>query len=124
MQDANREVVERYWRALDDNDMSALGEVYAEDAIQEWPQSGERVVGRANIVAINENYPGLPKASVRRILASGDLCISEVSLDYGGEKYEAVSVLELRDGKIAKETDYFAACFEAPRWRDQWVEKM
>jgi hypothetical protein len=117
-------VVERYWNALRDNDMGAGAELFAEDAIQEWPQSGERIVGRDNIMAINENYPGLPKATIRRIVGRDDLWVSEVTLDYGGDRYEAVSIFEVKGGKISRETDYFAAPFEAPEWRAQWAERM
>lgn len=124
MDEGNRDVVERYWQALQAGDMRALADTYQEDAIQEWPQSGERIVGRANIVAITESYPSLPKATLRRVVGNGDLWVTEVTLEYGDEGYEAVSVLEMRDGKIAKETDFFAACFDAPEWRAQWVERM
>jgi ketosteroid isomerase-like protein len=124
MDDAGDEVVDRYWKAMADEDMQTAADLYNDDAIQEWPQSGERVVGRKNIMAINENYPGLPRVTIRRVVGSGDLRVSEVTLDYGGDRYEVVSILELRDGKIARETDYFAAPFEAPEWRSQWVEKM
>ncbi len=120
------ELAERYWDALNRQDMAALKEMYTEDAVQEWPQSGERIVGRDNIIAIDENYPGMPKATSRRITSGGDLVVAEVTLDYGGETgtYHAVSILELRDDRIARETDYFGAPFPAPEWRAQWVERM
>ena len=120
------ELARRYWDALNRQDMAALKEMYTEDAVQEWPQSGERIVGRDNIIAINDNYPGMPKATERRIFSSGDLVVAETTLDYGGSGgiYHAVSILELRDGRIARETDYFGAPFPAPEWRAQWVERM
>jgi ketosteroid isomerase-like protein len=120
------ELARAYWDALNRQDMAALEKLYAEDAVQEWPQSGERIVGAKNIVAVNENYPGLPKAEPRRILSSGDLVVTEVTLDYGGSTgtYHAVSILELRDGRIVRETDYFGAPFAAPEWRAEWVERM
>ena len=124
MDEENRRTVERYWQAMQDGDMASVADVYHDDAVQEWPQSGERIVGRANIVAINQNYPGLPKGTIRRVTGSGDLWVTEVTLDYGGDRYEAVSILEMRDGRIAKETDYFAEPFDAPQWRAQWVERM
>jgi hypothetical protein len=120
----NRRVLEGLWRAMNDNDLKVAADFYDDNAVQEWPQSGERIVGKANIMAINENYPGLPNASIRRVTGSGDLWVSEVTLDYGGDRYEAVNIFEIKDGKILKETDYFAAPFEAPQWRAQWVEKM
>ena len=124
MDDQNRKAIERYLQAAQDGDLSAMADAYHEDAVQEWPQSGERIVGRPNIMSVTANYPGLPKASVRRIVGSGDLWITEITLDYGGARYQAVSILEMRDGKIARETDYFAEPFDAPPWRAQWVERM
>jgi len=57
-------------------------------------------------------------------VAGGDIAVTEVVLDYNGEIYNGVSVFELKDDKIVKQTDYFAAPFEAPQWRAQWVERM
>jgi ketosteroid isomerase-like protein len=119
----NRAAIDRYLKAFESKDMTILDEVYADDAVQEWPQSGERIVGKANIRAINENYPGLPAATTRRISGSGDLWTVETTLDYGGEVYNAVSVLEFRGGKIVRETDYFASPFPPPEWRAQWVQR-
>lgn len=124
MGEEGRSVVEGLWQAMNDGDFKVAADFYDDSATQEWPQSGERIVSKANIMAINENYPGMPKATVRRVLGSGDVWISEVSLDYSGDRYESVSIFEIRNGKIVKETDYFAAPFEAPQWRAQWVEKM
>jgi ketosteroid isomerase-like protein len=63
--------------------------------------------------------------TVRRTVASGDLVAVEVDLAYAdGSHYQGVSLLEFRDGKIVKETDYFAQPFGPPQWRSQWVERM
>ncbi len=119
----NRATIEVYLKAFESKDMQLLDQVYTDDAVQEWPQSGERIVGRDNIKAINENYPGLPNATIRRVSGSGDVWTVETVLDYSGEVYNAVSVLEFRDGKVSKQTDYFASPFPPPEWRAQWVER-
>jgi ketosteroid isomerase-like protein len=119
----NRATIEVYLQAFESKDMQLLDQVYTDDAVQEWPQSGERIVGRDNIKAINENYPGLPNATIRRVSGSGNVWTVETVLDYSGEVYNAVSVLEFRDGKVAKQTDYFASPFPPPEWRAQWVER-
>jgi ketosteroid isomerase-like protein len=119
----NRATIDVYLQAFESKDMQLLDQVYTDDAVQEWPQSGERIVGRHNIKAINENYPGLPNATIRRVSGSGDVWTVETVLDYSGEVYNAVSVLEFRDGKVAKQTDYFASPFPPPEWRAQWVER-
>jgi ketosteroid isomerase-like protein len=119
----NRATIDVYLKAFESKDMRLLDQVYTDDAVQEWPQSGERIVGKANIRAINENYPGLPNATIRRVSGSGDVWTVETVLDYGGEIYNAVSVLEFREGRVARQTDYFASPFPPPEWRSQWVER-
>lgn len=106
----------------------ALYDMQTEDAVQEWPQSGERIRGRDNIRAINENYPGgtgsRPKITLRRIMQPGTAWTIESVIDYGdGVPVSAVSIIETNeDGKVTRSTDYFANPFEAPEWRKQWVE--
>ncbi len=127
------EMVERIRSIYEFGDMEAYGkalnEMASDDMVQEWPQSGERIRGRANIAALNENYPSgsgtTPKATLRRIVKPGDAWVIEATIDYGdGIPVSAVSIIETEDGKIVRQTDYFANPFEAPAWRSQWVEKM
>lgn len=120
------QVAEAVWRALEAGDWDTAAGLLHEDFVQEWPQSGERIVGRDNAIAINQNFPGgLPTMRFRRTLTGGDLTVLELELTYAdGSRYLGVSVIELRDGKVAKETDYFAQPFQAPQWRAQWVERM
>jgi len=115
-------------------DLGALGraqhEMAADDVVQEWPQSGERIRGRDNIAAVNQNYPTgsgtTPKGSLRRILKPGEAWVIEGTIDYGdGIPVSTVSIIETgADGKVVHQTDYFANPFEAPAWRSQWVERM
>ena len=120
------DVAERLWRALEARDWDAAAECMHDDYVQEWPQSGERIVGRDDALAINKNFPGgLPTMDFRRTVANEDLAVLEVRLSYSdGSIYQGVSIMELRDGKIVKETDYFAQPFPAPEWRAQWVERI
>lgn len=126
----NRAAAERLRELYSEGDISglskAMDEFASEDMVQEWPQSGERIVGRDNALAIDRSFPGgLPRMSFRRITGEGDLVVMEVELEYAdGSVYQGVSIIELRDGRIAKETDYFAEPFVAPQWRAQWVERM
>jgi predicted SnoaL-like aldol condensation-catalyzing enzyme len=121
-----RQVAEAVWRALAAGDWETASRYLHDDFVQEWPQSGERIVGRDNAIAINQYFPGgLPTMRFRRSLAGGDLAVLEVELTYAdGSRYLGVSVIELRVGKAVKETDYFAQPFPAPEWRAQWVERM
>ena len=107
-----------------------LPELASEDLVQEWPQSGERIRGRANVVAVNDHYEGAtgtsPKMTLRRLTKPGQAWVAEGTIDYGdGVPVSLVSILEAGpDGRIVRQTDYFANPFDAPEWRRQWVERM
>ena len=121
-----RQVAEELWMALQAGDWETAGSLLHDDFVQEWPQSGERIIGRDNAIAIEQSFPGgLPTMRFRRTLAVGDLAVLEVELTYpDGSRYLGASIIELRDGKVARETDYYAQPFQAPEWRAQWVERM
>jgi hypothetical protein len=115
--------IEDYVEAWRKRDLEAKAAFYHPDAVQEWPQSGEQVRGLTNIGAIDENYPGLPDPTIRRIVGRDDLWVLEVTLDYGGKIVHGCSILEMAGGRIARETSYFADPFEPAEWRAQWVER-
>jgi hypothetical protein len=101
----------------------------AEDFVQEWPQSGERIRGRDNAKAINDNYPQMtgssPSFRLRRISGEGTHWTIEGTIDYGdGTPVSYAGLAELSNGKLVHITEYFANPFEAPAWRTRWVERM
>ena len=73
---------------------------------------------------MQENYPGPPNIELRRVVGSGDVWVLEMRSDYDGRIYHAVGIVEFRDGKILRETRYYADPFDAPEWRAEWVESM
>ncbi len=56
-QDAAR-IGRELWSAIGNGDWDAAAALLHDDFVQEWPQSGERIVGRDNALAINRNFPG------------------------------------------------------------------
>jgi hypothetical protein len=140
--DTNRAIVERYmdaWPA----DYDTLGELRHPDFMEEWPQTGERIVGHEAYRRIHENYPGgVPKAEPKRVIGSEDrlvlspsgipMRVAGIGDQYtvegvnefpNGETYYTVAILELRDGKVWRQRTYFAPPFEAPEWRAEWVSR-
>lgn len=120
---ANKKIVERLIQGLNDKKVEVMDEVFHDDAIMDWPQSGERIIGAENRRGVYNAMPSLPTITPRRMISGGDIVIAEASLDYGGPKYLTVFIFEFRDGKISKETAYWSESFEAPEWRAKWVEK-
>ena len=116
-------------KAGDFERMNQLTQEYAaDDFVQEWPQSGERLTKEASM-RLGEKYEGLsgtsPKFAYKRMLGGGDVFVVEGTVDYGdGIPVSYVGIGELRDGKVTKMTEYFANPFEAPAWRADFVERM
>jgi hypothetical protein len=121
---AIRHALERHWAASDVDDFDAEHAIYHDDAVLDYPQSGERIRGRPNIQESRTVQPNAKRFAVRRILGSGDLWVSEFILTYDGVPSYVVSIMEFRDGRVAHETQYFADRFEPGPSRAHLVERM
>ena len=119
-----REALDSHWAASDANDFEAEHNIYHEDAVLEYPQSGERFRGRRNIQNQRTIQPSKKRFTVRRIIGSGDLWVTEFVLTYDGKPSYTVSIMEFRGDKVARETQYFADPFVAPAFRAQLAERM
>lgn len=138
----NREIVEQYEQAVG-RDWDLLRSVCQPDYVEEWHQSGERIRGIENFIAIHTNYPGgtpnsdpervvgsadkwvlTPSYTPLRIVGTGDTytLVSRVNYPDGTESH-LVTLVELKNGLVAHAETYFAEPFEAPEWRAQWVER-
>ena len=106
-------------------DEAAAAEIFADDAVIEWPQSGERIRGKANIIAMHEASPTAISIDVRRTVGRSDLWVTEATIRYdGAAPTKAVFVMEFRDATVVRETDYFGEPFAPPAYRSAWVELM
>jgi ketosteroid isomerase-like protein len=143
----NREVVERFAEAMKVGDLDHAWEYLAEDVVEDYPQSGERIRGRANRRAVVENYPGwadrhsapgtvgvvvgddqwvmTPTMSLLRLNGSGERFTATGQIVYpDGSRWHIVQLIELRGGKIAKLITYFAAPFDPAPYRAGFVERI
>jgi len=141
----NRQVVERYVAAISADDFDAQDAVLHDEYVLVYPQSGERILGRANRRAIVERYPDKPgPPSISHVIGMDDQFVggaswptwSMVHLVGSGDDFQAtgtvrypdgviwhyILLITLRAGKIWRETDYFAAPFDPPAWRSSYVE--
>jgi hypothetical protein len=119
-----RAALDRHWAASDANDFETEHIIYHEDAVLEYPQSGERTRGRPNIQGQRSSQPNKKRFTVRRMIGSGDLWVTEFILTYDGKPSYTVSIMEFTGEKVTRETQYFADPFVAPASRAQWVERM
>jgi ketosteroid isomerase-like protein len=121
----SQQVRELFFEQLEHLSPEAEYELRHPDYVMEMPQSGERIRGREKMRAFQEAYPNPPTIEPRRVVGSGDVWVIEARSDYGGgQRFNLAMIVEFRDGKIWKDTRYYAEPFEPPAWRSQWVEPM
>jgi hypothetical protein len=119
-----RAALDRHWAASDADDFEREHEIYREDAVLDYPQSGERIRGRRNIQSSRAAQPNRKRFTVRRIVGKDDLWVTEYVLTYDGQPSYTVSIMEFLDGKVARETQYFSDPFEPGPSRAQWAERI
>ncbi|KAB5570673.1 hypothetical protein GE09DRAFT_716036 [Coniochaeta sp. 2T2.1] len=119
-----RVALECHWAASDANDFEREHQIYREDAVLEYPQSGERISGRRDIQASRAAQPNRKRFTVRRIIGTGNLWVTEYVLTYDGRPSYTVSIMEFLDGKVTRETQYFGDPFEPGPSRAQWAGRI
>ncbi|WP_419830063.1 nuclear transport factor 2 family protein [Methylobacterium sp.] len=119
-----RRALDQHWAASDAYDFEEEHQIYLDDAVLEYPQSGERISGRYKIQASRTAQPNKKRFDVRRIVGSGDLWVTEYVLTYDGKPSYTVSIMEFRNGKVVRETQYFGDPFPPGPSRSQWVEQI
>jgi hypothetical protein len=119
-----REALNQHWTASNSGDFATEHDIYHDDAVLDYPQSRERILGRYNIQITRTLQPNKKGFVVHRIMGSGDLWITEFVLTYDDQPFYTVSIMEFRGAKVAHETQYFSAPFEAAEWRKKWVVNM
>ena len=139
----NRELVEALMQAQSTHDLAALRKLYAPDVTVDWHQTGERIVGVDRVMELQETYPGgLPRIDVhravgsearwvvdptfvpRRIVGSGDVWTCEATMTYpSGDIWEYATIVEIRDGRIVRQTEYWSPRSDPPAWRAHLVER-
>src|SRR5271155_1577858 len=116
--------IQQHWEASERGDLDAEHAVYAADAILDYPQSGERFRGRSKIQAQRGGHPAERHFTIRRILGSGAIWVSECVITYDGAPTCSVSIMEITDGHVTHETQYFADPFPASPVRAALAEQI
>ena len=117
------EALNAHWQASADGEADAEHDIYHENAICDYPQSGERILGRSNLQALRSHHPSKPSGfKVRRILGAAAIWVTEYTINYQDRTAFTISIMEFSNGKVVHETQYFAEAFDAPAWRKQWVQ--
>jgi hypothetical protein len=116
--------IQQHWEASERGDLDAEHAIYAAEAILDYPQSGERFRGRSRIQAQRGGHPAERHFAIRMILGGGEVWVSEVVITYDGVPTHSVSVMEITDGLVTHETQYFADPFPAAPGRAALAERI
>lgn len=118
-----RSAIEAHFAAAGRDEHVASG-IYADDAVLEFPQGGERIRGKENIVAFRSTYPASLDFDMRRTVGRDDLWVNEYVIRYDGKPSHVVGIMEFREDEVFRETIYVGDPWEPPEWRAQWVEPL
>src|ERR1700675_5163356 len=100
-----REALKTHWQASAAGDANAEHDIYDDDAICDYPQSGERILGRSNLQALRSHHPGKPSGfNIKRILGQGDLWITEYTIIYQERSAFTVSIMDFPNTKVVHDT--------------------
>jgi hypothetical protein len=125
MDDATTQAMLKHFYETAIDDVAGASELYADDAVLEFPQGRERIQGKANMIAFRSAYPARVSIELHRSIGRQDLWVNEFTIRYNGASpFEAVSIMEFRDAKVVRERIYYGEPWEPPAWRAQWVEPM
>jgi ketosteroid isomerase-like protein len=116
-----RAALDRHWAASEAGDDDGEVEIYHDDAVLEYPQSGERIRGRGAIRTTRSLLPNKHFA-IRRIVGRADFWVTEYIISYDGKPSYTVSIMEFSEGKVFRETQYFGDPFDPWAGRANWVE--
>jgi limonene-1,2-epoxide hydrolase len=142
---SNREIVERFAASVKERDYEAALFLLADDMVEDYPQSGERISGLDNWLAMLQNWPEAerlesevdlvignedqwvvsPSWALTRIVGTGDHFWATGHVTYpDGSRWHLIQLFEVHRGKITKMQSYFAEPFPAPDWRKPYVTQM
>jgi limonene-1,2-epoxide hydrolase len=121
------EVVEQFWIAMQRNDWEAAAEHLVEDIEVDWPCSGERIVGRASYVAVQQTYPtttGRWTFEIHRLLGDAPTVVSEVTVSDGVQSARAIVFSEVVGDQIVRQVEYWPTAYEPPAERAHLVQRI
>lgn len=120
------EVVKEFYRRMNTNDFHFAGQILSDSYVLEWPQSKERIRGRDNFVAVNEEYPanGRWLFTINRIVGNVTEAVSDVSITDGTQVARAITFTIVQDGKIVKQVEFWPDNYDAPDNRKHLIEMM
>lgn len=119
------DIVHEFWERMQSNNFGWASQLLSDDFVLDWPQSGERIRGRAAFAAVNEEYPshGRWEFCVHRVVGNDDEAVSDVSVTDGVQRARAISFFAVRDGRIAAMSEFWPEPYDPPPGRSHLIER-
>jgi ketosteroid isomerase-like protein len=120
------EVVTKFWELMMTNDFRSVGSLLSDDFVLDWPQSNERIRGRDNFAAMNEEYPahGPWRFTINRLIGDEDEAVSDVSVTDGVQRARVITFFTVENGRIVGAVEFWPDDYAAPENRGHLVEKI
>lgn len=124
--ESSKAIVLQFWALMQSNDFRAASHLLTDDYVLDWPLTNERIRGRDRFVAINEMYPanGVWRFTINHCVAESDTVVTDVTVTDGVQRAQALTFSTVRDGKIARQVEYWPEPYDPPAWRRQYVEQI
>jgi len=120
------ELVQKFWEHMMTNDFRSVGTLLSDDFVLDWPQSNERIRGRDDFAAMNEEYPahGRWEFVVHRIVGNDLEAVSDVSVTDGVQRARVISFFTMSEGSIARMIEFWPDDSPALENRKHLVERI
>jgi hypothetical protein len=120
------EPVRLLWERMEARDWDAVAAQLHEDVVVDWPNTGERMCGRDNYLAVQQAFGEGWHVHVLRIVDAGNTVVSEVRVEREAERFFAASFFELEGGRIVHAVEYWSNGEPEPaaEWRARWTEPL
>ena len=120
-----RALVSRFWTAMRENDWQPAADCLAPQCVIDWPCSGERIVGRDNFIAMQARYPtrtGRWTFDVHRLVAEGNVVVSEVTVSDGDQSARVVTFSDVDNDQIVRQVEYWPTAYDPRPGRDDLTQ--
>ncbi|MCG8339556.1 MAG: nuclear transport factor 2 family protein [Proteobacteria bacterium] len=120
------DIVKEYWNRMQSNDFAYAAEMFSDQVVIDWPQSHERITGKANFIAINTEYPanGRWEFTLEEIVCDGNKVVTVVLITDSVVQAKAITFSTIENGLIIQQTEYWPEDYPAPENRKHLVEPL
>ena len=123
MSQFTRDLVLRHWQLANSQDWEGLGRLLQPDLVYEAPQSRERIRSALGYVDFFATWPQPWRAEVLRCIADDGSALTQISFISSAPPMLGLTIFDVKDGLIARVTDYWPDPYEPGPRMSRHVER-